>query len=458
MARGNRWAAEIASAVVVMIAGLGAAQGTAQELDPADVGRTVGGGARAAGMGGAFVAVSEDATAISWNPAAPASLEKPELSVGYDPSTRIEWDHPERSDGSFRFGAHREEAISRLFDHVTFAAPLKVGSVKLTAQAGYWRAIDLGLDRELDYTYQPLSPDDYSNTFEQALSGTGGVDVWSVGAGVRISPAVSFGVAFDYWRGEGRSRWVEDDLAGNSHTIYTGTLDQSTSGLGARVALAISPVEKLRLGAVLRIPTKLDLEHTLRARLEGDVHAIDEQLDKSGDVDWPLAATLGLAYRPVQGLTIAADASLAQWSKAEWNSQYTFVTTTTPASLGGRVETRGERRQMWPTLQDPARIESNERQADSLQMRAGLEYAIHARKGLSFPVRVGAFSDRQITRDAGGDQLRALGLTAGLGVATAHVSLDAAFVSETGESSVEGASGKLKRTARRFYVSATLRP
>ena len=40
----------------------------------------VGSGARAFGMGGAFIAVADDATAASWNPAGLSQLEKPELS------------------------------------------------------------------------------------------------------------------------------------------------------------------------------------------------------------------------------------------------------------------------------------------------------------------------------------------------------------------------------------------
>jgi len=41
----------------------------------------VGSGARALGMGGAFIAVADDATAASWNPGGLIQLEKPEISV-----------------------------------------------------------------------------------------------------------------------------------------------------------------------------------------------------------------------------------------------------------------------------------------------------------------------------------------------------------------------------------------
>ncbi len=41
----------------------------------------IGTGARSRGMGKAFLAVSDDATAISWNPAGLIQLERPEFSV-----------------------------------------------------------------------------------------------------------------------------------------------------------------------------------------------------------------------------------------------------------------------------------------------------------------------------------------------------------------------------------------
>ena len=41
----------------------------------------VGSGARAAGMANAFVAIADDATAASWNPAGLVQLERPELSI-----------------------------------------------------------------------------------------------------------------------------------------------------------------------------------------------------------------------------------------------------------------------------------------------------------------------------------------------------------------------------------------
>jgi len=49
-----------------------------------------GSGARAAGMGNAFIAVSDDGTAASWNPAGLSQLRRPELSVVFNASRRAE--------------------------------------------------------------------------------------------------------------------------------------------------------------------------------------------------------------------------------------------------------------------------------------------------------------------------------------------------------------------------------
>ncbi len=61
----------------------------------------VGSGARAIGMGGAFIAVADDATAASWNPGGIVQLDKPEISFVYKYLRRSEnksfENHPEAS-------------------------------------------------------------------------------------------------------------------------------------------------------------------------------------------------------------------------------------------------------------------------------------------------------------------------------------------------------------------------
>ena len=53
----------------------------AQELRFSGSPNPVGAGARALGMGGAFIGVADDATAASWNPGGLIQLETPEVSA-----------------------------------------------------------------------------------------------------------------------------------------------------------------------------------------------------------------------------------------------------------------------------------------------------------------------------------------------------------------------------------------
>jgi len=54
---------------------------TLQRIEIPSSPNPVGSGARALGMGGAFIAIADDATAASWNPGGLIQLETPEISV-----------------------------------------------------------------------------------------------------------------------------------------------------------------------------------------------------------------------------------------------------------------------------------------------------------------------------------------------------------------------------------------
>src|SRR5512145_2631573 len=69
----------------------------AERLDFSSSLNPVGSGARAMGMGGAFIGVADDATAASWNPAGLVQLEKPEVSIVYSYFRHHQEYHPSNS-------------------------------------------------------------------------------------------------------------------------------------------------------------------------------------------------------------------------------------------------------------------------------------------------------------------------------------------------------------------------
>src|SRR5260221_7577894 len=91
---------------------------------------TLGSGARAFGMGGAFLARADDATAASWNPAGLSYLRLPEMSLAgtntlyHTDATRIDGPEPNRFDGT-------------AVDFAAFTWPLRLRGASGTVQVNF---------------------------------------------------------------------------------------------------------------------------------------------------------------------------------------------------------------------------------------------------------------------------------------------------------------------------------
>src|SRR5215813_378475 len=100
-----------------------------------------GSGARAAGMANAFVAVSDDGTAASWNPAGLAQLRKPELSVVTNTSTQTVVSQGFRTrDDRSAFTTGRSSFRNTYLDFASLAVPVTLGGKPVTFQ-GSWRRL-----------------------------------------------------------------------------------------------------------------------------------------------------------------------------------------------------------------------------------------------------------------------------------------------------------------------------
>lgn len=87
---------------------------------------------RAMGMGGAFIGVADDATAITWNPAGLYQLERMKASLVtqyYSETTKFEssW---------FSF---KEESDIFVVNFASFAFPLNLGKYKITSTVAMQR-------------------------------------------------------------------------------------------------------------------------------------------------------------------------------------------------------------------------------------------------------------------------------------------------------------------------------
>src|SRR5262249_42924925 len=119
-----------------------------------------GSGARAAGMANAFVAVSDDGTAASWNPAGLAQLRKPELSVVSSPNERIlSADGIRTRDDLSRFTPISASYQRTSLAFASLAVPGRLFGKPVTFQGSWRRLYTLDFRENVSTVREPLTPE-----------------------------------------------------------------------------------------------------------------------------------------------------------------------------------------------------------------------------------------------------------------------------------------------------------
>src|SRR5574341_883362 len=119
-----------------------------------------GSGARAAGMANAFIAISDDGTAASWNPAGLAQLRKPELSVV---STTVDDSSVAAGfrtrDELASFSTARASYRNSYIDFASLAVPVTLWGKPITFQGSWRRLYSLDYREIVSVTREPLVAD-----------------------------------------------------------------------------------------------------------------------------------------------------------------------------------------------------------------------------------------------------------------------------------------------------------
>lgn len=417
-------------------------------------------GARALGMGGAFIAVADDATAASWNPAGLAFLIRPEVSVVGDRvtsrfNTRFFGGTPQaRVDGS-------NDGSGQGISFVSVAYPVEVGSRPTTLQLSYHRQIRL-LKASAETSFiadvnflgrtQRLS----GNGKQQRDAG-GGFDTLSLGGATTISPQFLVGVTLNYWFGSAdsvdrlsaridslqqaeRPVLVEDSLTTVRRVL-------TVSGLSANVGLLYRPTKWLSVGGVYRsgwvgnasssfsqrmtgvgtFEYQLPDSTRTETRLEGLDVALDSRAG-SGSLSWPAAYGLGIAVRPVSTLTITADFTRQDWSHGSVDlADATKTCTNDGVTMRCRTEKEILAHRLFPTQPSEPFIQNNQN-----AFRFGVEYVFFA-GSFTLPVRVGAYRIDSIAPYFGGLSTKPVlaGYTFGASIGRGGLFLDGALVQDT---------------------------
>jgi long-subunit fatty acid transport protein len=406
------------------------AQSVLHDTDRIDItGRqnlTLGSGARAYGMGGAFLARADDATAASWNPAGLSYLRLPEVSlVGASSSFDIT-----RGQNTDHFNGHT-------IDFGAFTWPVRLGGTHGAVQLSYQRAVSFDGRRRI------LSYDDQGQITEDVHS-SGGFDVVALGAGLRLTRSLRAGVTLNRWlNGYDQTLTRTYVPPRGRRPVRDFDLNFQPRGWNANLGLMWSPFESLNVGGVFKTPFHAGVELTkdrLDPWLKGTGPAIQEITTNSYStrttrLDFPASYGFGLSWRPHDTFTLSADVTLTRWSRARIRNYFDLEVT----PPGGETPAPKPPPNVYPLLQYPTlnALPSSDNpgliaQQDKQELRVGMEYVLIAGR-LKVPLRAGYFNDRQITRDLDGNIPRFDGFTAGVGLVLGSVLLDVAYVYEFGK-------------------------
>ena len=301
-----------------------AALAPAQELEFPISPSPVGSGARAAGMADAFVAVADDATAASWNPAGLVQLERPEFSVvgafnAISEDLGASPDHPEFP------STQRDSNIDLNFMSLVYPLPSFLGgrnaTVSLSIQQKYdlSRSLDVDFLNEFELLPGVIIADDLDFIFDQ----DGSLNTITPAFAFELTRRLSLGVAVNIWGDTlvADSGW--DQEVSRSSALSTGggpaTLTEfhrtesydDFRGENYVVGLLWNVTKRLNFGLRYDSTLKADVDFSAREVSTQSPDPVMEFDDR--EVRIPDTWAFGIAFRQSDRLTVSADVSITDW-------------------------------------------------------------------------------------------------------------------------------------------------
>jgi len=418
----------------------------------------VGSGARAVGMGGAFIAVADDATAASWNPGGLAQLKKPEISLVGTWFNRIEDD---------RLGVTPESEETQRFsqadiNYFSLACPFNLLERNMVISLNYQYLYDF--TRTGSFSTEILTDEFQANTTAD-FQEDGGLSALGLAYCIQIVPDFSFGFTLNFWNhGLFNNTWTEKLHTRNSQTVKTDFLSSEESeedvpdsltvtedytrwnrydfsGFNANIGIRWRISDKLTLGAVFKTPFTADLKRetgteTRQLLPDGqEIRDTPQSVTHDEELDMPMSYGIGVAYRFSDVFTVSADVYRTEWDD--------FVLTD---SAGNEVSPVTQRHP------DDSDIDPTH------QVRVGAEYLfISPSSDYVIPLRGGMFYD---PAPAAGSPDDFYGFSLGSGIAKGRYVFDIAFQCRFGndvsESKVQYYDFAFSQDAQEYMIYSSL--
>ncbi len=292
-------------------------------------------GSKATSMGGAFVGLADDYSAVFWNPAGLTQMESSTFSVY----------------GTFIIpkGTYKLE-----FGGVTLVDTQMESKIYPSGAIGYFKPLSDKLVVGI-LAYVPSGSGSQWNG-EDLAPVASGIYEWESKVGLfTISPVVAY--KFSDTLSIGATFNINYGILNMKRPVI-GQFEEDDSGMGFNSTLGIlfKPTETLSVGLSFKTPMKVKLKGTSKmpgAALLG--LAMESEVTR--EVTWPMWFGAGVAFKPMENLTITADIQYTNWKKLD----------TIPADY----ENAG-----WKAFIEPVAAFTLNWE-DKIQYRFGLEYKIN---------------------------------------------------------------------------------
>jgi len=278
-----------------------------------------GSGARAAGMGNAFIAISDDGTAASWNPAGLSQLRKPEFSLVHAASRRDQFLEGYRGrDRSTAFTDLKTTSNASNIEFASAALPFTLSGRPITVQLGWRRLYQFSGGIRGDTRRVPITAEGRpEGTIRLDNMSDGSVDILGLAGSIRVTGRLSLGWSTDFYRGvwEDRANVSEDPGVLGPTDFVT---NKSTNRIGDH---------SLSLGLLLAYPSvKVGIVYhkALRSGYDVTQHArsnLAESVDTSFSHEegyhlrFPRSVGFGVAWVARPLLRLALDLTYDEWKK-----------------------------------------------------------------------------------------------------------------------------------------------
>ena len=275
----------------------------------------VGSGARALGQGNAFIAVADDATAASWNPAGLTQLQKLEISFAIE-RVYQEFDTDFGSEKTTDFDFTE-------FNYASMVIPFALWNQKHGVfSLNYLTLFQFEKNLRLPFSNEESGLIERGN---YTLDQEGTFSVIAPAFAFELTKSLSLGVTFNIW---------DDDWTQNSSfkkreqsdgQVIFGPIttdfifeDVNENVVGKSYSWVLGalyrPSKSWTFAGVLKPSFTLDLEHHRRFTSGDGTEKTVSPFQNSADLDFPWILGAGLAWRPAEPVTVSLDLTWTDWS------------------------------------------------------------------------------------------------------------------------------------------------